>query len=353
MSLAFIDGAEHRLITPTPPLFDPSSGTPGSGGILYSNSSPVTARYGTGYFYSIADGNVIRWKVPTPDPEIWSGFAFYQSLGFGGTAGPMWACFGNGATIQHVGFYLNANGSISAYRGTSAGTLLGTSTTGVLSIGVWAYVEVHALIDDSAGEIDIKVDGVSVLSLTAQDTKNGGSSANLDVVGGSRIANGTFCLYDDIYTVTGDGSGVSGFQDEISIQGISPNAAGNYTQLTPVGSATNYQNVDEVPFSATDYNGSPTPGQKDTYGYANLTATTGDILGSVLYTGYRKNNAGFIKGRRVIRISTTDYNGADYPSFSGTMQVKAEVLEVSPATSTAWTISEVNAMEAGFEVRSA
>lgn len=347
MSLAVLDGAEHKI--PNPPFFDPSSTAP-----TYGNGSGVeVGRYG-GVVYNPVNSATIRWTIPVAqrDAETWCGFAFLNHLALGGTS-PLWVLFGDGATVPHLSLYLASDGSLSLYRGTSAGTLLETSAAGLIVLTTWYYIEVYGLIDNATGAYDVLINGASVMADSGIDTRNGGTNALVSCVGGSRIQSGANSLYDDMYAVTGDGVDATGFQGEISIEGRVPNAAGNYTNLTPTGSATNYQNVDEIPWSATDYNSSPTPGTKDTYGYQNLTATTGDILGTVLHTGTRKNNAGFIKGRRVIRLSATDYNGADFPSFSATMTPHSELMEESPATSAAWTISEFNGVEAGFEVRSA
>lgn len=352
MSLGFIDGAEHRI--PTPPLMVGAGGTTH----VFANSAP-TARYGGGtYYYAVPSGGKLRWLVPTAslDPEVWCGFAFYQDVTLAGTSQPMWIIQGDGVATTHLSLHVNSDGSVSLYRGTSAGTLLGSSAASVLNLATWAYVEMRALIDDTVGAYEIRVDGVNVLSGSGADTRNGGTSPNVTVIGGARTTDSApNVLYDDIYCVTGDGTGSSGFQSEIVVEGIIPSGNGNYSQLVGQDgdSTNNYLNVDEVPFSSTDYNGSTTTGNKDTYAYSNLTATSGTILGSVLHFAAFKNAAGFIKGRRVIRISATDYNGSDTPVLSGTMRYFSEVLPTSPATAAAWTISEVNGLEAGFEVRPA
>lgn len=351
MSLAVLDGAEHKH--PAPPLLDPSSVAPTYG----TGSGVQIGRYGTGVVYTRLNGtDTLRWTIPVAkrDPECWFGFAVYMTI-LGGNA-PIAVLFGDGAAVPHLSLYLATDGSLSLYRGTSAGTLLETSATGLMAINTWYYIEVYGLIDNATGAYEIRINGTNVLDGSGVDSRNGGTDANVSCVGVTRIDNATFSgaitLYDDIYAVTGDGVDATGFQDEISIEKISPTGAGNYTQLTP-SAGSNWQNVDEIPFSASDYNGSPTPGQKDTYAMSNLAAASGDILGAVLHTATFKNNAGFIKGRRLLRISSTDYAGADYPSFSATMQPHSEVLEESPATTAAWTISEINAIETGFEVRSA
>lgn len=343
MTVAILDGAEHQL--PLPPLMDITATTP---------SYVSNGRYGGTTYQNV--GATYRWRIPAAvdDPEVWVGVAVLHNAGspIAPAQGAVITLFGDGVVTTNLSLYANADGSFSLYRGTSAGTLLETSATGLISAGVWYYLEFHAIIDNSAGEYEVRVDGVNVMDGTGVDTYNGGTNPEVTVVGCSR-ASSDRTFYDDLYIITGDGTGVSGFQSEITIEGIKPNGAGNYTQLTPTGSATNWQNVDDIPFSTADYNSSPTAGQKDTYAYSNLVATTGTILGSVIHFAANKNLAGFKKGRRVIRIGGTDYNGADTPVLSASVRYFSEVLPVSVATAAAWTISEVNGLEAGFEVRSA
>lgn len=88
-------------------------------------------------------------------------------------------------TIAH-----NADGSVSAYRGSSS-ALLGTSAPGVLPTGVLHHVEVQYKVDPTTGTVDVWVDGVSVLSLSAVNTRG-------STVVGSNVAR--FALYS--FTVT-------------------------------------------------------------------------------------------------------------------------------------------------------
>lgn len=344
MSLGLLDGAEHQI--PSPPLFDTSSFTPA----IYS----ANGRYGGIVYQTDGSTTFYRWRIlaASQDVENWIGWANYNGNNLGGSTAIL-TVYGDGSTTTHLSLYAASDGSLSLYRGTSAGTLLGTTATGLLALATWAYIELYCLIDNTTGAYELRVDGVNVLSASGVDTQNGGTPT-VTVIGMNRPSvSSVIHRLDDIYVVTGDGTGLSGFQGEISIEGIKPNAAGNYTQLTPVGSATNWQNVDDVPFSSVDYNGSTTVGNKDTYGLANLTATTGTIIGTVHHMAWLKFFAGFIKGREVIRIGGVDYNRSDTPSLSATMRPFSEIIEESPATSAPWTISEVNGMEAGGEVRSA
>lgn len=344
MSLAILDGAEHQLSF-LPPLLDTATQA-----VQYI----ANGRYG-GMTY-ISAGQTFGWVIPSAqtDAEVWIGLAAIHNATLNNSVDRfILTLFGDGSTTTHLSLYVDSTGKLYLYRGTSAGTLLGSSAAGVVTAGVWYYLELHAVIDNTVGEYEVRVDGVNVLSGSGADTQNGGT-APVTIFRVNR-ASTDVSYYDDVYCVTGDGVGVSGFQNEISIEGIRPNGNGNYSQLVGQDgdSTNNYQNVDELPFSSVDYNGSSTPGNKDTYTYGNLTATSGTILGSVLHYAAYKNAAGFIKGRGLFRIGGTDYARADTPILSGTVRKFSDVMEDSPATSSAWTISEVNGLEAGFEVRSA
>jgi len=68
----------------------------------------------------------------------------------------------------------NSDGSISAYR---LAVSLGSSAAGVLSVGTWYYLEVKALLSTTVGTIEVRVNGVSVITLTGLNNCGEGSEA--------------------------------------------------------------------------------------------------------------------------------------------------------------------------------
>jgi hypothetical protein len=63
----------------------------------------------------------------------------------------------------------------------------------------------------------------------------------------------------------------------------------------------------------------------------------------------RKDDAGTRKVAPLFRISSTDYVGSD-DTLSTSYQYFGQIYENSPATSAAWSISEINNAEIGLKL---
>jgi hypothetical protein len=86
--------------------------------------------------------------------------------------------FLDAATVQ-VDILVNADGTISARRGAS--TVLGTSDSQFIFEDTNHYIEATVTIHDTAGTVDVHVDGMTALSLTNQNTRQS-ANATVDAV---------------------------------------------------------------------------------------------------------------------------------------------------------------------------
>lgn len=255
----------------------------------------------------------------------------------------------SGATT-HINVRRVAGGYIAIDRG---GTNVALSAAGLWAAVGWTYVEVKVVLSDTVGSVEVRLNGAVAPSLTfSGDTKNGGTKTVIDSVGFDGYVNQANGGIDDVYICNGAGGSNNNFLGEIRCWPLVPNGNGNYSQLvgSDGNSVNNYQQVDEGISVASDYNGSPNVGDKDTYTYTDLTPSTGTVLSVKLVTAALKSDAGTKQFRPLLRISGTDYPSTD--RNLGTSEQRFEQLyTTSPATAAAWTISEINGAEAGFEVR--
>lgn len=260
------------------------------------------------------------------------------------------------AATQHVTFNLSIANQIEARRGSVSGTLLGTTTRSLPTRTQFYFIEVKVLLSATVGTVDVYVNGVNWLSLTAQNTKNAGTKTTFDSV---RLVSGTgttsrWFTFDDLYILNGAGASLNDVIGDIAIETLLPSAAGATTQLTATGTpggASNWAYVDETTPNTTDYVGSSTSGQLDTYTFQDMVRTTGNIR-AVQATMYgAKSDTGSRSLRALTRIGSTNYAGADQALANQSYNVFAERWAVKPSDSTAWTISDVNAAEFGAEVR--
>jgi len=100
------------------------------------------------------------------------------------------------------------------------------------------------------------------------------------------------------------------------------------------------------------YNGTNTVNSKDTYQMTSLVSTSGGILGVVSNLVARKDSATPRALTPVVRVGSTDYQGATAYTLLGTLAygLGQNLWAVSPATSAAWTRTEINAMELGAQL---
>lgn len=239
-----------------------------------------------------------------------------------------------GSTL-HTVMRMNASQQFTYHRG---GTLVATGST-VIAFNTWYHVEIESVIADSGGTINCKINEISDVTFTG-DTKNGGTGY-IDRFSFRGWANTD---YDDVFFFDN-----AGFRGDCKVETLRPTGAGNSTGWTP-STGSNYQNVDDTtPDDDSTYNSAATAGDKDTFALGNLATTSGSVLGLVQVVRFRKDDAGSRSIATVVRTGATDYDGST-ASSSTTYGYTRTLRETNPNTTSAWTISEVNGMEAGYKV---
>jgi hypothetical protein len=107
--------------------------------------------------------------------------------------------------------------------------------------------------------------------------------------------------------------------------------------------------VDELPYSATDYVTSGTTGNRDTYTLTDLPATVGTIFAVQNNVIAKKTDATNIALKPAVRSGGTVYYGTA-TNLSTSDATLMDLRTADPATAVSWTATNVNALEAGFEV---
>lgn len=297
------------------------------------------------------------YRYDTARVTIFVGAAMYVQ---DGAPGEKLARFGNSSdvvldSVQIDYDSLNENLIIKDAGGTSQGT----TSVGSLPEQEWHYVEIKVTCNNTTGSVVIDIDGTNEANITNIDTQ-GGATATLDDVrygaaGGSDIDQ---LRLDDCYfadTVEDvSGEDVIDFIGDVQVVTLFPDGNGNSSGLTgqDADSTNNYLNVDETtltPDGDTTYNGGGTQGNKDTYTMDDT--DTGNTVYSTMVTNWaKKTDTGTKHGRNLIRRSSVDYTGtseAMTTSYLGYFTLWNQ----DPSTSQQWTATNLNAAEAGFEVR--
>lgn len=344
MSLLFADGFDGYGVTTDKYLLAISGDNPNPSLAAGRNGSYGLYLGGNAFFVYTRNLNVNAQTV-------WVGCA-YSNVSASGLRILRLQTWGT----DYISLYSVTGGALRVYRGDSVGgTILGTTVTGVLNMTGWNYIEMKVYIHDTAGTVDLWVDGINKLSLTSQDTKNGTDAyVNILAIGGKDNSQGNTQKCDDLYVTDDQGAApLNGRLGDCRIEALLPNGAGDSSQFTP-SAGSNYENVDErVIDNDTTYNESSTTGHKDLYAMSNLAGTSGSILAVVPWVRAKKTDGGGRTIRALVKHSTSEGQGATIAATDGYIyQLTPDVFPNNPSTASAWTPTEVNAMQAGLEIMS-
>jgi hypothetical protein len=250
---------------------------------------------------------------------------------------------------QQVSFWTNANGTISVYCPNSGGVLLGTSSVAVtLAQNVWDYLECGASIDASTGTINVRINGVSVLSLAAQNTKGSGSSSLIGQIG---IGSNLTPWFQDIYVTDSLGSYNVGFLGDVHITAFSPTSSGSHTDYTANGAASLWQGVAAAtPTDSTVFDSDSNPGDKLSVNLAP-SSVTGAIAAVVLVGRMEKTSAGTRTANLFALNGGVEVDGANI-ALGTSYQYSMQVLEIDPATGVPFVNNGFNTLQAGVATAS-
>lgn len=337
MALLFMEGFGSNETTHK---WDPSSSN--------FSSQSSTPRVSGGYY---GQGSVeVLYKTITASAQVFVGFGMRNS----GLNSPYISFYGDAGATRHITVVRNSSTAVlEIRRGTESGTLLASGSQPLLN-DQWNYIEVSVTISDTVGEVHVRLNGITAdeVSYTG-DTKNAGTSTNIDRVQfytGTGAVNDTD--YADVYILNSTGSAPTNtFLGDVVVRTLNPSGNGTYSQLTGSdgNQVDNYLLADERPFSSTDYVGSVTVGNKDTYAIADLPGGVTTIYGVQLNGMMAKSDGSAASARYLLRSGGTDYPGVTR-GLTTTYTGYYEMYTTDPATSVAWTTGGVNGIETGMEV---
>jgi len=234
-------------------------------------------------------------------------------------------------------------------------TVLGSGST-ALAVKTWYYIELHVIISDTVGETTVRINGTQDINVTGADTNNAGSDiATIQLFEEGRSDQGQAGeIYIDDVIVHDTTTAVSNsWPDNAGCVTLFPNADGTYTQWTSTAGAVDYTEVDDAdsgdPDSTTTMLSDSTATQKTTVNLEPLSAAA--TIGGVQLCSYASND---VSGSSTVKDMTI-VNASDYKNTAWTPSTSWEYhltpLTVSPDTSIAWTKTEVDAMELGWETQ--
>jgi len=202
----------------------------------------------------------------------------------------------------------------------------------------WQCLEVRYKVSDTVGVLTIKVDNAEIFTYSG-DTKPGSETAvDKFIFYGDNVK--SFYI-DDLALDDAEWCGL-GYYLPLNVAGN-----GSTNQWTSSSGNPNYQNVDEIPPSDTDFNSSMVSGQVDEY-----TLTTIDLTNLVVQRVipfFRLSDTAGGSVNAGIRTNSTNYTTTIVCPTSFTTLYSTEYL-VNPNTGLEWTQSDINNLQLHISV---
>lgn len=305
--------------------------------------STTVTRFGVGRSIVFPAGGSVSKAVPA-SAKLILGFGYRPTNNT-----PLCLLSGDSGVTAHISVHLTA-GVIELRRGTAGATTVLATSTAAPALNAWHFLEVSGTVADTGGRVIVRNNGETVIDFTG-DTRNGGTSTMLDQVTVGYLG-ATFAAFnaDDVYVCNDLGTVNNNLLGDCRVQTLFPTAPGSSTGLAPTGSATNWQNVDDVPGVTTTYNGSAVVGARDTYNCNDLAGTTPSVIGVQMAAVGYKSDAGVSALKTVLKSGETLNYGPTWQLPASAALLSTPPYELNPSTGAPWTVAEINGLEIGAEV---
>lgn len=248
------------------------------------------------------------------------------------------------AATLHLGLFLHSDGRLQVKRSTTA---LATTAGAVITTDTWHSIEIIGTIDDAAGVVSVYVDNVQVINISGVDTRNAGNAyinrVRLSCPDGSGSTG--ISHHDDFYvasTTTRIG--------ECRIKTIRPNADTAEKDFARSAGSDNFALVNETVVDGdTTYVQASTSGDLDLYelGDVGVASATIHCVQPVVFA--KKTDVSARSLHLPINTGGTQSDGASTALLTAYDHI-SRPLAVNPVTTAAWTLSEVDALQAGLKV---
>jgi hypothetical protein len=332
MALRLIEGFDH---------YNTVAQMVSKGWTHYYGDAPVSGRFdGRAAVVQIDSG---YWHHTVPG-TLASTMYFGMALYYAGDQTPIintsrciFRILDEAATTQ-LSICVNPNHGISVYRGA---TLIGTSDTGIVPASGWFYIELKVVIDNSAGEVTVRIGGTQVYSLTSADTRAGTAYVGAFRIGCIYPDEDTY--YDDLYVDD------AGYHGNCHITTFYPDADGANTAFARSAGSNDYECVDDnPPNDDTDYIYSATVTEKSTFGIT--TGALGSVKGIQLNNRLKVDGLGARLVKPVVRSNSTDYAGGVFDPITDSWLFYPRIYETDPDDSNPWTQTKLEAAEFGLQI---
>jgi hypothetical protein len=266
-----------------------------------------------------------------------------------GSGGEAMICAWMDGATEQVSLWKRADQKLEFRRGA---TVLLTGD-GVISSTALRVISGSVLFHASAGEVDLKVNGIDYMDDTGLDTTQ---TANA-YCSAMRFGEGNATTGTVAFTI-GD---IAVNDDQGAVNNTTPSSGGRIVQLIPSAngatnnftplSSTNVSNIDDTtPDDDTTYNASSTAGHIDLFELPSLSPAASAVAAVSVVTWARKTDSGARVLRNRINDGSNTVESGDF-GVSESYEPHVSYHDTAPDT-TAWSDADVTALKIGYEVQS-
>lgn len=247
---------------------------------------------------------------------------------------------------------LDTTGAISAWQGdraTNYGHLLGVSTD-LMVTNAWNHIEVRA--DFGAGDLEVRLNGVTVLNLAGVDLVNanpqpleatGQTSAAQITLGFAGTSGHSNYYLDDLVVWDDSGSSNNTFVGDRKVFTDVPTSDTAEQDWTRSSGSSSYSLLDEIPDDGDGtYLTTDTTGDRFGVGFGALPDNVTNIAAVIFIHKSRKTDAGDCNVQLHLDSGVSEADGASRPMTTA-YTCWFDVFEVDPATSAPFTKSAAEA----------
>jgi hypothetical protein len=280
------------------------------------------------------DNCTARRVVGTSKTVIGCGFGLYP--GALHNLNKAWGIqFRNNANTNIIHVSVETDGSVAIYVAAASSPLIVSDP--VIGVGSWNHVETKCVIDNVVGEIEVRVNGLTVIHLTNQ---------NFGVNGCTQIAFGNFgggnnntWYFDDIVVWDDTTSYNNNFLGAQRVHTVFPTADTAQADWAVVGAASGYEAIDDpAPDDDSTYISSGNAGEISEFALGDLPPETDIIAGVYIPTLAKLEDAG-IGNIQVSLVSGSSASLGPDQVLTTAYTYWGGVHQTDPDTSLPWTKS--------------
>ena len=249
--------------------------------------------------------------------------------------------FRDTANAAQISLGVQSTGILAVYRGDNSGTILGSSAVPAITASAWAHIEMKVLFSQTVGTVEVRVNGVAVITLTGQDTCNTSNVECSQVYFGRSSLQRSFYM-KDLYIWNGGGSVHNDFVGDVQVVTLRPASDVNLN-WTPSTGATGYNLIDESTPDDTDYiSAGSTPPSPYLCELTDLDEEVVTVKGLMIFNRMLKTDGGSAQVQNSIISNGDAGNGSDR-AITVAATYWMDAIELDPDTAAAWSPTAVNA----------